>query len=123
MAKLDPIRLRIAVRASLACGLALLIPENAWVQHQWVMVSVAILVTSEPRWGALVQKSWARILGTIAGGLPALGVGLLAPTHPWLAATCLILVIATATYFATGSTDGRDGLPATAPNLRPSAQS
>ena len=99
MAKLDPIRLRIAVRASLACGLALLIPENAWVQHQWVMVSVAILVTSEPRWGALVQKSWARILGTIAGGLPALAVGLLAPTHPWLAATCLILVIATATYW------------------------
>jgi hypothetical protein len=69
------------------------------IQAQWVLITIAVLVSSEVRLGAVLQKTSGRVLGTVLGALPALAIVYIGGENTHAAHYGLLLVVAVMTYW------------------------
>ncbi|AZO12564.1 MULTISPECIES: FUSC family protein [unclassified Mesorhizobium] len=85
-----------ALRTVSAGLIALLAAYALKLDHpQWAMMTVFIV--AQPVAGMVLAKGFYRLLGTLAGGLAAVGITLLFGTNPWLLVTMLALWIGVCT--------------------------
>ncbi|RWB70840.1 MAG: FUSC family protein [Mesorhizobium sp.] len=81
-----------ALRTVSAGLIALLAAYALKLDHpQWAMMTVFIV--AQPVAGMVLAKGFYRLLGTLAGGLAAIGITSLSGTNPWLLVTLLALWI------------------------------
>ena len=81
-----------ALRTVSAGLIALLVAYALKLDHpQWAMMTVFIV--AQPVAGMVLAKGFYRLLGTLAGGLAAMGITSLSGTNPWLLVTVLALWI------------------------------
>ncbi|MEW6280669.1 MAG: FUSC family protein [Candidatus Eremiobacterota bacterium] len=74
-------RLRHAVRMAVGCLLALLLARWMGIGGQWVVITVAVVMSSEPRFGGILRKSSQRFWGTMLGAALAVAVLALFEEH------------------------------------------
>lgn len=85
-----------ALRTVSAGLIALLAAYALKLDHpQWAMMTVFIV--AQPVAGMVLAKGFYRLLGTLAGGLAAIGITSLFGTNPWLLVTVLALWIGVCT--------------------------
>ncbi|BCM20036.1 FUSC family protein [Mesorhizobium sp. J8] len=85
-----------ALRTVSAGLIALLVAYALKLDHpQWAMMTVFIV--AQPVAGMVLAKGFYRLLGTLAGGLAAVGITSLFGTNPWLLVTVLALWIGVCT--------------------------
>ncbi|TIO63070.1 MAG: FUSC family protein, partial [Mesorhizobium sp.] len=85
-----------ALRTVSAGLIALLAAYALKLDHpQWAMMTVFIV--AQPVAGMVLAKGFYRLLGTLAGGLAAIGITSLFGTNPWLLVTVLALWIGVST--------------------------
>ena len=81
-----------ALRTVSAGLIALLVAYALKLDHpQWAMMTVFIV--AQPVAGMVLAKGFYRLLGTLAGGLAAVGITSLSGSNPWLLVTLLALWI------------------------------
>jgi uncharacterized membrane protein YccC len=81
-----------ALRTVSAGLIALLVAYALKLDHpQWAMMTVFIV--AQPVAGMVLAKGFYRLLGTLAGGLAAIGITSLSGTNPWLLVAVLALWI------------------------------
>ena len=81
-----------ALRTVSAGLIALLVAYALKLDHpQWAMMTVFIV--AQPVAGMVLAKGFYRLLGTLAGGLAAVGITSLSGANPWLLVTFLALWI------------------------------
>jgi uncharacterized membrane protein YccC len=81
MFDIDPARLRFTARTAIAACLALVIGTLIGLDHpQWAAMTVWI--TALPTQGQRLERSLARVVGTIAGALAGVGLMVLAGNDP-----------------------------------------
>lgn len=85
--KLNPNRLIHSLKTAIAFLLGLLIAR--WLhfplQGQWVLISILVVMCAQSRVGALLQKSYMRLLGTLIGAIIAgLTLWLAYPNLVWI---------------------------------------
>ena len=86
-----------ALRTVSAGLIALLAAYALELDHpQWAMMTVFIV--SQPVAGMVLAKGFYRLLGTLAGGLAAIGITALFGTGPWLLVTALAVWIGLCTF-------------------------
>lgn len=86
-----------ALRTVSAGLIALLAAYALKLDHpQWAMMTVFIV--SQPVAGMVLAKGFYRLLGTLAGGLAAIGITALFGTGPWLLVTALAVWIGLCTF-------------------------
>ncbi|AZO01915.1 MULTISPECIES: FUSC family protein [unclassified Mesorhizobium] len=85
-----------ALRTVSAGLIALLVAYALKLDHpQWAMMTVFIV--AQPVAGMVLAKGFYRLLGTLAGGLAAIGITSLSGANPWLLVTLLALWIGVCT--------------------------
>ncbi|MDX8513407.1 FUSC family protein [Mesorhizobium captivum] len=85
-----------ALRTVSAGLIALLAAYALKLDHpQWAMMTVFIV--AQPVAGMVLAKGFYRLLGTLAGGLAAIGITSLFGTNPWLLVTALALWVGVCT--------------------------
>ncbi|WP_217568526.1 FUSC family protein [Mesorhizobium sp. GbtcB19] len=85
-----------ALRTVSAGLIALLVAYALKLDHpQWAMMTVFIV--AQPVAGMVLAKGFYRLIGTLAGGLAAVGITLVFCTNPWLLVTILALWIGVCT--------------------------
>jgi len=85
-----------ALRTVSAGLIALLVAYALKLDHpQWAMMTVFIV--AQPVAGMVLAKGFYRLLGTLAGGLAAVGISSLFGANPWLLVTVLALWIGVCT--------------------------
>lgn len=79
-------RLRHAIRTAVGCALGYWLARKLHLQSgQWVLITVAMVMLSEPRTGGILRKSFQRFLGTLLGAAAAVAILLYLPGgHPLL---------------------------------------
>ncbi|MDX8459930.1 FUSC family protein [Mesorhizobium humile] len=81
-----------ALRTVSAGLIALLVAYALKLDHpQWAMMTVFIV--AQPVAGMVLAKGFYRLLGTLAGGLAAVGITFLSGANPWVLVTILALWI------------------------------
>lgn len=85
--KLNPNRLIHSLKTAIAFLLGLFIAR--WLhfplQGQWVLISILVVMCAQSRVGALLQKSYMRLLGTLIGAIIAgLTLWLVYPNLVWI---------------------------------------
>ncbi|RVD61875.1 FUSC family protein [Mesorhizobium sp. M2D.F.Ca.ET.185.01.1.1] len=85
-----------ALRTVSAGLIALLLAYGLKLDHpQWAMMTVFIV--AQPVAGMVLAKGFYRLIGTLAGGLAAVGITLVFGINPWLLVTILALWIGVCT--------------------------
>jgi uncharacterized membrane protein YccC len=88
-----------ALRTVSAGLIALLVAYALKLDHpQWAMMTVFIV--AQPVAGMVLAKGFYRLLGTLAGGLAAVGITSLSGANPWLLVTILALWIGVCTLIS-----------------------
>ncbi|MBN9548451.1 MAG: FUSC family protein [Alphaproteobacteria bacterium] len=88
-----------ALRTVSAGLIALLVAYALKLDHpQWAMMTVFIV--AQPVAGMVLAKGFYRLLGTLAGGLAAVGITSLSGANPWLLVTVLALWIGVCTLIS-----------------------
>jgi uncharacterized membrane protein YccC len=86
-----------AIRTVSAGLIALLAAYSLSLDHpQWAMMTVFIV--AQPVAGMVLAKGFYRLLGTLVGGLAAVGMTTVFGTNPWLLVTVLALWIGLSTF-------------------------
>jgi len=86
-----------ALRTVSAGLIALLVAYALKLDHpQWAMMTVFIV--AQPVAGMVLAKGFYRLLGTLAGGIAAIGITTVFGTNPWLLVTVLAVWIGICTF-------------------------
>ncbi|WP_319582348.1 FUSC family protein [uncultured Pseudodesulfovibrio sp.] len=90
--------LKAGLAMALTCGVAL---GLGWDNPSWSCIAVAVV--SMPTVGESINRGFHRLMGTVLGGLIALGIAMLFPQDRWMFLLCLSLWVAFAAYRMTVS--------------------
>ena len=84
---------RQAVQAALAAALAIIVGEAISPQrYYWAVIAAFIAFTGASNTGETIQRSVARVAGTMAGLVGAIGLAHVTTGHPVAAVTALFVV-------------------------------
>ncbi len=90
---------RQAVQAALAAALAIIVGEVISAQrYYWAVIAAFIAFTGASNAGETIRRSFARVAGTMAGLVGAIGLAHVTTGHPTVAVTALFACIFLAFY-------------------------
>jgi len=86
-------RLINAIKTAFACFLGLLVSKytSSGPGHQWILISIIVVMSAQTHLGGALQKSYMRIVGTLTGAIIAI-ISILLFSHDLLIIKGIIIL-------------------------------